>query len=54
MSNGHSPRCDYSRHPIPPYPECYCPTPAEEATRLPCGHMPEAGCWCAELEEENR
>lgn len=53
MSNGHAFQCDYRQTPIPPDPECYCPTAAEEASRLSCGHMPEIACWCVELDEED-
>ncbi len=50
--NGHLPRCHFSQDPVPVDPECYCPTGAEEASRLTCGHMPELGCDCFEFEEE--
>jgi len=50
--DGHASSCDFSYTVLPPDPQCYCPTGAEEASRLACGHMPELACECAEYEED--
>jgi hypothetical protein len=41
----HSVRCDVAISG-----ECYCPGDGEQA--LPCGHLPEVGCDCADYVDE--
>jgi len=44
----HSHRCDFSLRNPPADAECYCPAAGDEP--LPCGHVREVACECADYE----